>query len=120
MSTNCDMEAVTRNVADLQGNITDIVTGLNRDTVRSCDSVCWDVEGALLIASKRLREAFNCKTRSLRQIVLGAMRRAAKEARSSFFKAQSAIVKRSKVVIGQTSSIGRSASTGDFLSYNAS
>lgn len=38
-SPNCDMEVITRKVADTQDNITNMVTGLHRNTVRSYDSI---------------------------------------------------------------------------------
>lgn len=47
-STNCVIEVMTRKVADAQCNISVVVTGLKRGTVRSYDSICQEVDGALV------------------------------------------------------------------------
>lgn len=58
-SPNCELEVMTRIVADAKSNITDTVTWLHRDTVSSYNSVRRGVDGALVEVGTRLKEAFD-------------------------------------------------------------
>lgn len=73
-STNYDLEVMTRKVADAQGDITDIVTGLLRDIVSSYDSIVTEVDGVFVAISRRLKEAFNRGARCLKQSVRDGVR----------------------------------------------
>lgn len=59
-STNCDIKVMTREVADAQVDITNLLAGLHQNAVRSYDSIGRGVDGVSVDVSRCLKEAFNC------------------------------------------------------------
>lgn len=81
-SMNCDLDVITRKAADLQGNITSLVTRLYQSSVTSYSFTRCNVNGALIEISKHLKEVFDRGARSLPQGVREAVRAAAESTRS--------------------------------------
>lgn len=64
-STNYELVVTIRRIADAQGDITNLVTGIYRNTVTSYDSSFCSVVEALVDLSKRLKEDFDREVHSL-------------------------------------------------------
>lgn len=108
-ATNCDIEVMARNVAGAQGDITDRMTGLRRETVCLYDSLCRGVDGALLEFSRRLKELFDLEARNFSQSVHKAARGAVDGTRGLFANALATIKKRLGVIVGRAAEAGESA-----------
>lgn len=58
---NCESEVMTCEMADAQGDTTDMVTVLHQHTVYSYGFARREVGGALTESNRRLEKAFNCE-----------------------------------------------------------
>lgn len=119
-STHGNLEVMSRKLASAQSDITDMVTGVHRDTVRSYGFIRRRVDEVLVKASSRLKEAFDRETRCLQQGVRDAVRIAAEETCGSFANASVAIGKMLGVSFGRTAGTRKSAKPGALLSHSKS
>lgn len=86
-STNCDLKATTRKVANAEGNIINLVTKLHRNTISSYNGIGCSVHEALVVACNRLKKVFGCVVRSPQQGVRDVLGGAAESTQSSFMNA---------------------------------
>lgn len=112
---NCILKVITCKVADSQGGITILVTGLHRNTVSSYDVTRRSADEALVEVSKCLEKSFDREARSLEQDVRDAVRAVAESTRGPFAGAPSAVHKSLGVIIERAGGKGESASAEGFL-----
>lgn len=96
-------------VADQQGDISSLVTGLHRETLSLYDSIRRGVDRVLVVVSGCLKKAFCREALSLQQSVCEAVGGAAEWNRELVTNAPVAINKKLGVVVGQAAGTGESA-----------
>lgn len=100
-STECNLEAIVRKVADAHYDTTNMGTWMPRSTVSSYAVICRDIDGALVEVSKRLKEAFDCEARTLKQSFCDALLAAVESTRVQFAGSLGALDKSMGMVIGR-------------------
>lgn len=119
-ATNSDLEVKACNVADAQGDNSDMVTGLHQETVMLYNSICGGLDEAFVEVSRRLKEAIDREAQSLQQSVRDVVRGAEEQTRGSFANAPVSIDKRLELIVGRAAATGESAEPKAPSSYIAS
>lgn len=114
-SSICNLEVTNRKLAEPQGVITNMATGLHRKTANSYISIRRGVDGTLNEISRRLKVAFDCEALSLKQTVHKAVFGAAKGTRESFTNAPVASDIKLGAIVGRAPGSGESAKPGASL-----
>lgn len=80
----CNKELVSRKLADVKGEVNNLVDGLCRGTFDSYANIRHNVDQMLLAAGRRLKKLIDCEAQELQQRVHAALCNAAGDVQESF------------------------------------